>query len=164
MRWSEPASIPIFQLHDFLPTLMQTRSIGQAMLVFGLLHMGCVGTVSLNLYTGRLFGCNCLLKNKAVRWCACIHSHILTAWISSNMDCIVTVWIAVGCFVVSACLKYSSEMVWTSIITRIPPAWLSSNLLQPNGIGQTSVYVWVGPHGLHCDNLIQFAYWQVVWL
>ena len=81
-----------------------------------------------------------------------------------HMGCIVTVWIAVGCFVVFACLKYSSEMVWTSIITRIPPAWLSSNLLQPNGIGQTSVYVWVGPHGLHCRNLIHFAYWQVVWL
>ena len=94
----------------------------------------------------------------------CIHSHILTAWIFfqpsckpvvlnkyvlmfglHHMGCIVTVWIAVGCFVVSACLKYSSEMVWTSIITRIPPAWLSSHLLQTNGIGQTSVYVWVGP-------------------
>ena len=31
-----------------------------------------------------------------------------------HMGCIVTVWIAVGCFVVSACLKYSSEMVWTT--------------------------------------------------
>ena len=151
--------------------------------MFGLDRMGWIVTTWYNLHTGRLFGCNCLLKKSCEMVRTCIHSHILTAWIFfqpsckpvvlnkyvlmfglHHMGCIVTVWIAVGCFVVSACLKYSSEMVWTSIITRIPPAWLSSHLLQTNGIGQTSVYVWVGPHGLHCRNLIQFAYWQVVWL
>ena len=97
------------------------------LLMFGLLA-GC------NLYTGRLFGCNCLLKKRSCEMVrTCIHSHILTAWIFfqpsckpvllnkyvlmfglHHMGCIVTVWIAVGCFVVSACLKYSSEMVWTT--------------------------------------------------
>ena len=53
---------------------MQTRSIGQAMLIFGLHHMGCI----------------------------------------------VSVWIAVGCFVVSACLNYGSETVRTANLDSFP--------------------------------------------
>ena len=161
----------------FFQPLCKPKVLDKQILIFGLLHMGCVGTLAgclvvtaclkIKLWDGAHLHSfpysNCMNFFQPSCKPVVLNKYVLMFGLH-HMGYIVTVRIAVGCFVVSACLKYSSEMVWTSIIARVPPAWLSSNLLQTNGIGQTSVYVWVGPHGLHCHNLIQFAYWQVVWL
>ena len=107
--------------------------------MFGLDHMGCIVTTWYNLHTGRLFGCNCLLKKKL--WDGA-HLHyfpyskctffsqpsckpvVLNKYVLMfglhHMGCIVSVCILSGCLVAIACLKYGSEMVRTANLHSFP--------------------------------------------